>query len=117
MKLETTEITEGNDRTDRSFGSVSEGPLESPSIEYRAEREKLLRSEIDARPPLEQLFDRITAARITYYRPTAPPHVRQDLLCFCCGRAYRPDDIMDGENVYLCASCMLTRKEGPKNEY
>jgi hypothetical protein len=83
-----------------------------PSIEEREQREARLREAWDDRLPIEKLFEHITSARLNYYRPDSPAAERQDIPCFCCGRLYRPDDATDGENVYLCGSCILTRRGG-----
>jgi hypothetical protein len=93
---------------------VTEGNLENPPYELRAERELKMLSEIDDRSALEKLFDRLTAARLTHYRPDQPPSYRQDIICWCCGYPYRPDDVLDAENVFLCGSCILSRKENEK---
>jgi predicted metal-binding protein len=37
------------------------------------------------------------------------PSLRRDIICLCCGNAYRPDDIMDAVNMFLCLTC---KKEG-----
>lgn len=55
---------------------------------------------------LENLFNRITAIRMGHYNPKADPSVRGDLVCLCCGEYYRPDDLMDGVNVYICLTCI-----------
>lgn len=88
--------------------------LTSEPIEVRAEREERLRqsSDWDERTPAEKMLDRIVATRITYYKPNHPPSRRRDIICMCCGQLYRPDDVMDAENVLLCATCILIRKEG-----
>ncbi len=83
-----------------------------PDLDERSQREERLRATWDDRLPIEKLFEHITAARLNYYRPDATPAERQDIVCLCCGRPYRPDDPMDGENVYLCGSCILTRRGG-----
>lgn len=91
--------------------------LEEKSLEERTERETLLRSnpdQWDERTPLERLFDYITRVRITYYRPHEAPSYRQDLLCLCCGHLYRPDDPMDGINIYLCLSCKSLGTKPPE---
>lgn len=106
---------------------VTEGELEQPSLEVRAEREKRLLDEcyvkpmmecldydfVDTRPPsiVEALIDRFLVARLNRYRPDAPIAYRQDILCLCCGVPYRPDDVMDGLNCFLCSSCILSSKE------
>jgi hypothetical protein len=82
-----------------------------PSLEYRAERERRLLQEVDNRTPLEKLFDVMLRTRLTHYRPDSPPQLRQDIICLSCGYPYRPDDVLDAENVFLCGSCMLSRKE------
>jgi hypothetical protein len=68
-----------------------------------------LAAEIDDREPLEKLFDCLTAARLAYYRPAAHPSERRDIICLCCGNLYRPDDILNGENIFLCLSCIAER--------
>lgn len=55
---------------------------------------------------LEDLFNHITAIRMGHYNPKANPSVRGDLVCLCCGEYYRPDDLMDGLNVYICLTCI-----------
>lgn len=89
--------------------------LDIAPYETRAEREERLLKQMEDEgvnlTPIEKLFDRITAARLTHYRPDQQPALRQDIICLCCGRPYRPDDVLDAENVFLCGSCILTRKE------
>ncbi len=79
--------------------------------EVRAEREKALLSECDDRSGVEKLIDFMAAARVGVYKPAAPPSMRHDIICLCCGNLYRPDDVYDGENIFLCGSCILTRRE------
>lgn len=81
-------------------------------LEVRAEREEALRSnpeQWDERSPIEKLFDCLTAARLAYYRPMEEPSMRRDIICLCCGIPYRPDNILDGENMFLCLSCIGER--------
>jgi len=80
-------------------------------IEVRAEREARMLESMDNRTPLEKLFDFMAAARLAVYRPDSPPAMRGDIICLCCGRLYRPDDVLNGENVFLCGTCILTRIE------
>lgn len=92
---------------------IVESNLPVKSLEERTRREEALRSnreQWDERTPLERLFDHITAARIAHYRPQELPTMRQDIICFCCGQLYRPDDPTDGENIFLCLNCIATRK-------
>jgi hypothetical protein len=91
---------------------VTSGELTGDPEWVRAARERQLLATIDDRHPLERLFDRITAARIIHYRPNEKPSSRQDIPCLGCGSPYRPDDIEDGENLYLCGSCMLSLRGG-----
>ena len=84
-----------------------------PTLEQRAAREEALRADrdqFDERTPLERLFDLITRARLAYYRPDVLPAERRDIICLCCGILYRPDDALNGENIYLCLSCIRTRQ-------
>lgn len=94
---------------------VEQEQMTIPSYGLRARREERLREQMEAEgvnlTPLERLFDRMTAARITHYNPEAQPQERHDVICFCCGSLYRPDDVLDAENIFLCGSCILTRKE------
>lgn len=90
--------------------------LKNPSEEYRAEREEMLLAEMDNRTPVEKLIDVLFRDRMTHYRPTDPPNLRQDIICLCCGFPYRPDNIMDGENMFVCGSCILHRKETEAKE-
>jgi len=88
-------------------------PDERP-LEYRMKREELLRSnkqQFDERTPLEHLFDIITRARLTHYKPMQPAAMRGDIPCLCCGNLYRPDDPMDAVNLYLCLTCIRTQEE------
>jgi hypothetical protein len=88
-----------------------EAHIINPPLEYREQRERMLLAEADNRTPLEKLFDVFLRTRLTRYRPDEPPQLRQDIICLSCGYPYRPDDVMDAENVFLCGSCMLTRKD------
>lgn len=90
--------------------------LKNPSEEYRAEREEMLLAEVDDRTPVEKLIDVLFRDRMTHYRPSDPPNLRKDIVCLCCGFPYRPDNIMDGENMFVCGSCILNRKEFQENE-
>jgi len=89
--------------------------LDEPSEEYRQQREELLRQnreQWDERTAVEKLFDVLTRARITHYRPDKEPSLRQDIPCLCCGHPYRPDDPMDAVNIYLCLTCKLESEKG-----
>jgi hypothetical protein len=94
---------------------LSYGHLAGDPLEVRKRREELLLASIDNRTPVELLVDRITAARITHYRPDRLPSERRDIPCLSCGTPYRPDDPLNGENIFLCGSCILERMEGARD--
>lgn len=104
------EVSEG--QTQRIH--VTSGRIESPSLEYRTQREELLRANPDQwelRTPLERLFDVVAQARIAHYRPEQLPSDRGDILCLCCGNLYRPDDPLDAVNIFICFTCIYTRNQ------
>jgi len=86
--------------------------VHSDPIEVRAAREEVLRSseDWDERDPVTKLIDLLVGARLAKYSPYTPPNPRGDIICLCCGLLYRPDDITDGVNMVMCASCIATRK-------
>jgi hypothetical protein len=61
--------------------------------------------------PVEQLVDKLLRVRMARYRPGRIHAERQDTICLCCGRQYRPDDIMDGTNMFICSGCLFDEEE------